>query len=215
MAFDKVIDSAQLDADLTSIADAIREYPKNTGRLPFPDSFSSAIRKIVSDLIGMIDATATEIIIPNGVTSIRGSAFMHMSNITTVTIPDTVASIGSSAFFACTKLKSVKLPSATKVIGSQMFFINYELSMVDSYVQNIKDSQVFWGCSKLNLILRDTETVCTLGNTNSFDESAIAKGTGYIYVPSALVDSYKAATNWSTFAAQICAIEDYPDITGG
>lgn len=40
-------------------------------------------------------------------------------------------------------------------------------------------------------------------------------GTGYIYVPAALVDSYKAATNWSTYADQIRAIEDYPDITGG
>ena len=39
--------------------------------------------------------------------------------------------------------------------------------------------------------------------------------TGYIYVPRALVDSYKAATNWSTYADQICAIEDYPDICGG
>ena len=39
--------------------------------------------------------------------------------------------------------------------------------------------------------------------------------TGYIYVPRALVNSYKAATNWSTFASQIRAIEDYPDITGG
>lgn len=39
--------------------------------------------------------------------------------------------------------------------------------------------------------------------------------TGYIYVPRALVDSYKAATNWSTYADQIRAIEDYPDICGG
>jgi hypothetical protein len=37
----------------------------------------------------------------------------------------------------------------------------------------------------------------------------IEKGTGYIYVPADLVDSYKAATNWSTFAAQFRALEDY------
>lgn len=34
-------------------------------------------------------------------------------------------------------------------------------------------------------------------------------GTGYIYVPRALVDTYKAATNWSTIADQFRALEDY------
>jgi hypothetical protein len=29
-----------------------------------------------------------------------------------------------------------------------------------------------------------------------------------------LVDSYKTATNWSKYATQIRAIEDYPDICG-
>lgn len=37
---------------------------------------------------------------------------------------------------------------------------------------------------------------------------------GYIYVPAALIDEYKTATNWATFADQFRAIEDYPDICG-
>lgn len=44
--------------------------------------------------------------------------------------------------------------------------------------------------------------------------TAIASATGYIYVPQSLVDQYKAATNWATYANQIRAIEDYPEITG-
>ena len=31
----------------------------------------------------------------------------------------------------------------------------------------------------------------------------------YIYVPSALIDSYKAATNWTTFSTQFRALENY------
>ena len=31
----------------------------------------------------------------------------------------------------------------------------------------------------------------------------------YIYVPAALVDSYKVATNWSTYEAKFRALEDY------
>jgi hypothetical protein len=59
------------------------------------------------------------------------------------------------------------------------------------------------------LILRNEQQVCTLVNTNGVNSNA------YIYVPAALVDSYKAASNWSTYADQIRAIEDYPDICGG
>ena len=57
--------------------------------------------------------------------------------------------------------------------------------------------------------------MATLGGKGAFNMSPIASGTGYIYVPAALVDSYKAASNWSTYANQIRAIEDYPDICGG
>lgn len=35
------------------------------------------------------------------------------------------------------------------------------------------------------------------------------------YVPTSLVEEYKSATNWSIYAEQIRAIEDYPEITGG
>ena len=39
--------------------------------------------------------------------------------------------------------------------------------------------------------------------------SGIANGKGYIYVPRAMVDTLKSATNWSTYATQIRALEDY------
>jgi hypothetical protein len=66
----------------------------------------------------------------------------------------------------------------------------------------------------VTLIIR-SPNVATLENTNVFNSTPIKSGTGYIYVPRSRVDSYKAASNWSTYAAQIRAIEDYPDITGG
>jgi hypothetical protein len=57
--------------------------------------------------------------------------------------------------------------------------------------------------------------MCTLGSANEFIEvsgypnSAIADGKGYIYVPRTLVNSYKTATNWSVYANQFRALEDY------
>lgn len=46
MAIDKAVDSAQLDAGLTSVADAIRAKGGSSASLAFPDGFVSAIQAI-------------------------------------------------------------------------------------------------------------------------------------------------------------------------
>ena len=70
----------------------------------------------------------------------------------------------------------------------------------------------FNGCTALVALILAKTTLVPLTNVNAFENSTVATGTGYIYVPSALVDEYKTATNWVTYASQIRAIEDYPDI---
>ena len=119
-------------------------------------------------------------------TSIEGSAFEYCSNLTSVDFP-AATSIGQSALFSCSNLTSVDFPAATSIKGGALAY-----------------------CRKLtSLILRVTTQVCTLSNTNAFDSTPIKSGTGYIYVPAALVDSYKTATNWTTYANQFRALESY------
>ena len=74
-------------------------------------------------------------------------------------------------------------------------------------------SYAFYNCTVLETVIIGTNAVATLKNVNCFNNTPIAKGTGYIYVPAGLVDAYKTANNWSNYASQIRAIEDYPDIT--
>jgi hypothetical protein len=70
-------------------------------------------------------------------------------------------------------------------------------------------SSVFTSCNKLTaLILREQSKVCSLAGYNALSYSSIPT-IGYIYVPSALVERYKVATNWSEFAARFRALEDY------
>lgn len=70
-------------------------------------------------------------------------------------------------------------------------------------------SNMFNGCSSLRaLIIHGTEVFPML-NTNMFSSTPIASGTGYVYVPDDLVESYKSATNWSTYADQIKPISEY------
>ena len=43
----------------------------------------------------------------------------------------------------------------------------------------------------------------------NFPSYALTEGECYLYVPSSLIETYKTATNWSTYANRIRAIEDY------
>jgi hypothetical protein len=101
-------------------------------------------------------------------------------------------------------------------VSTQVFYGCTKLKHADCGQLGNIPAQTFNACSELTeLILRKTGSICTLSNVNGVNNSPIGKGTGYVYVPASLVDSYKAANNWSTFAAQIRAIEDYPEICGG
>ena len=50
-------------------------------------------------------------------------------------------------------------------------------------------------------------------NTCIFNTSSLlGKGEGKILVPRSMVASYKADSAWGAYAAEIYAIEDYPDL---
>lgn len=68
--------------------------------------------------------------------------------------------------------------------------------------------------SLVHLILR-SDTICPLSSTSAFTNTPIAEGLGWIYVPTDLVDSYKTASNWSTYANQIVPIDEYPKALDG
>lgn len=59
MAYDKLVDSAQLDADLTTVADAIRTKGGTEGQLTFPAGFVSAVQAIEAGGGGVTRTTFT------------------------------------------------------------------------------------------------------------------------------------------------------------
>ena len=165
-------------------------------------------------------------------TSIGGYAFYRCSSLTSADFPN-VTRLGYQAFDSCYKLTTADFPLATSIVGGA-FYGCYELTTADfPLATSIADGAfngcsklttadfplvtsiangAFYGCSKLTaIVLRATSTVCSLSSTNAFSSTPIESGTGYIYVPDALVDSYKAATNWSTYAAQIKPLSEYTE----
>jgi hypothetical protein len=148
------------------------------------------------------------------VTTLRTRVCQAATKLITVNLPN-VTSLGAYAFYQCSNLETVTLPKLT-TISTQTWYMCPKLEHVDCGQLGSITAQTFASCTALKaLILRKTSSICTLSNANGVSGSGIGKGTGYVYVPSALIETYKTATNWSTFASQFRAIEDYPDITGG
>ena len=129
---------------------------------------------------------------------------------------NTVDSIGDEALTSSIIDRSITeiLDSYATSIVNGAFYGCSKLTKADFSAVTSIGTQSFQSCTSLTTLILRSETMATLGGTNAFGSMPIASGTGYIYVPSALVDSYKAASNWSTYANQIRAIEDYPEICG-
>jgi hypothetical protein len=138
--------------------------------------------------------------------------FGSCPNLTTLIVPELRRTAGES-ISGCPKLTTFVATKLQEIYYRGMRQVG--LVKLDLPSCSIIATQALLGSPNLvTLILRNESAVCNLHNVNAFTNTPIASGSGYIYVPSALVESYKTATNWSTFANQIRAIEDYPDICG-
>ena len=98
----------------------------------------------------------------------------------------------TGAFAYCTNLKKIDLGGAITKLSS-------------AFMSNASNVTA--------LILRGVTSVPTISST-TFNSTAVKSGTCYVYVPKSLVETFKVASYWSSYASQIRAIEDYPDICG-
>lgn len=163
----------------------------------------------------------------NELTEIREKAFYHCNKLTSVDLPN-VTTLGADAFHTCTWLETVNIPKLT-AIPYQCFYYGYSLpdklvfpvcKSVAGYAISYAETKIldilgggqiesfaFYRASSFTtLILRNTETITTLQAAPSSifaDYTAVT-----VYVPDALLENYKTATNWVKMAGQIKALSE-------
>ena len=104
---------------------------------------------------------------------------------------DRVTNIGAYAFYGCSQLTSIDFPNVTSI-----------------------GRNAFSSCTNLASIKLASSQIVTLRGANAFERTPIASGTGFIYVPDELVESYKTATNWTVYADQIKGLSELEETNG-
>lgn len=115
--------------------------------------------------------------------------------------------IGAYAFVNCTSLTHIGFKGKA-TIGADAFSACYALSQVMFLKDVTIGEEAFWDCDSLEMVVLYSDTVCTLESTTAFSDTP---STMSIYVPADLVDTYKSATNWTTYADRIKSIDELPE----
>ena len=231
------------DAELKSVADAIRAKTGKTDPLTFPTEFASEIAGIESGGTDTLEERLSDAMTEysnDQVTSIIQNGMSFQTKLISVSLPN-VTDIGANAFYGCSALKNIYFPKLTTISASSFGQCKSITEFITNEHFNSRiDTRTFEGCDSLlkadfyhinslgisayafscmnleTLIFRNTDFVPNM-NVNAFGaiQSKMNTGQGYIYVYRSVIDQYKVATNWAKYADQIRAIEDYPEITGG
>lgn len=143
----------------------------------------------------------TSIVISNSVTSIGSNAFYACSGLKSVVIGNSVTTIGNYAFQNCSELTSIIIPDSVTSIGNSGFSGSGLTSVImGNSVSTIGSSAFYYNQNLKRVDFSKHTTIPTLKGSTAFDSThSILQ----IKVPANLINGWKAATNWSTYADKI------------
>ena len=203
---------------LTDVADAIREK-KGTQDKINAQSFADEIRNLPSGASGDIvmklnnatynKANVESITLFDSVTQIANDAFADFSAMKSFAITNNVTTIGRGAFWGCASLLEFIIPTLLTDLYNNVF--NGCASLVQIEIPqgvNTIGQGVFKNCTSLEKVIVLGTQVKTLYGVDSFQNNASNR---FIYVLDNLVESYKSATNWATYADQIKGLSELPN----
>lgn len=139
------------------------------------------------------------ITIPNSIRTLYNYVFQNCYGLISIAIPNTTTRIDNNIFQNCYALRTATLSSGLTALGGSMFQNCYSLTniTIPSSVTTI-NSSAFTNCYGMGEYHFTSTTVPTLVSTNVFSN---IQSECVIYVPSAKLNDYKTAQNWSSYAS--------------
>lgn len=189
---------------------------------------------LLETLAGNLRGTAlTSVNFPE-LKTLTNTNFANCISLQSVNLPK-VTALGGSMFDGCTALKTLVTGKLTGLSGSAFRNCSalegpFDFTGVTIYAWW---TYVCAGCAALKqvefqnsgslgnyffqnadieaLVIRpkNASGSLSLSNINALSGTPIESGTGYIYVPRDQISTYESTTNWSAFAGQFRALEDY------
>ena len=147
--------------------------------------------------------------LPNNLTTLNNACFKNLNMLESINLPETLTTLATNCFENCSKLKITSIPSGVTRIPRYSFYYCQSITELTFYgaVTSFIEA-CFSQCSNLSkIIIPNITTIPTL-DASALNGTPIARGTGYIYVPDDLIDSFKSATNWSAYADQIKGVSE-------
>ena len=192
---------SKLPSGITKIPERLCFERKNLIYLEIPTTVTS-----IGDYAFHETSNLLEIKLNEGLKVIGNYAFQH-SGLEKINIPLTVTEIGMYVF-SYNNFTSITIPEGVTEIQNNTLdrCYNLETVIIKSKTLNI-GSNVFYDDRKLTkIVFENLTSVPLLKSASTFSKTPIAlysNTVGYIYVPDNLVEDFKTATNWSTYADQI------------
>ena len=163
--------------------------------------------------------------VPNQIDTIGNYTYRYCVSMLTVSLPKSITSVGSNVFYNCyamrrllfppsittfggnnnmynsMALSDVVLPTSLTTIKQQTFYQCYSLTklVIPALVTSI-ETKAFQNCYGMKEYHFKSTTPPTLDNVDAFSN---IQSDCVIYVPSAKLNDYKTASNWSTYASQM------------
>ena len=191
---------AEIGTGVTSIGSYAFNYCYSIASITIPNSVTNIEGYAFNYCYSLASIT-----IPDGITNIGASAFAACYSLASITIPDGITSIEISAFYTCYSLAAIAIPDGITSIGANAFRSCHSLASITipDGITSI-GANAFRSCYGIAFYDFTSHTsVPTLSSTSAFTDIA---ADCQIRVPAALVDAWKAATNWSTYADHIVGV---------